>query len=210
MYGVALATVLAGGFSAPAWDDGDGTRRSLEELKRSVEKLRKEQHEQQVEGLEQTIKQLRSEKTDEKIDEVRRAVEERRREHRGAHHGPRFRMEGPWRFWMERGPSRFRMRGGPPRRPMPRAAAAPRHRAVVRVSLPANATLFANDREVPLAARQTTFVTPELEPGQPYYYDFRVRVKRDGQTMTRTKRVPVRPGSVVRLSYDEMTPAGGS
>ena len=209
MYGVALATVLAGGFSAPAWDDGDGTRRSLEELKRAVEQLRKAQHEQQVEGLKQTIQELRSEITDEKIDEVRRAVEERRREDRRARPGPRFWMEGPWRFRMERGPSRFRMRGGPPRRTMPRAAP-PGRRALVRVSLPANATLFANDREVPLAARQSTFVTPELEPGQPYYYDFRVRVKRDGQTMTRTKRVAVRPGAVVRLSYDEMTPAGGS
>src|SRR5215216_6356563 len=108
MYSVVMATVLSAGLTAPGWDDygSDGVRRSLEDLKRSVEQLRKEQHEQRVDELKQTIKELRSEKTDQRLEELRRSVEGLRR----GHHGH------PW--WV----------GPPARRLMPRAEAPPPNR----------------------------------------------------------------------------------
>ena len=82
----------------------------------------------------------------------------------------------------------------------------PPNRGGVLVSLPHNATLTANDQEVPVPRPDTLFLTPQLDPGRDYYYDFRVRVSRDGRAETRSKRVTVRAGSLTRLNYDEMTP----
>ena len=80
-------------------------------------------------------------------------------------------------------------------------------RALVVVSLPGGATLYANDQEVSVAGAITSFLTPELEPGKDYYYEFRVKVARAGESVTRTKRIPVRAGSVARLAFEDMTPA---
>ncbi len=187
MSGTMLSTVLAAGLTAQGWDgSGDGVRRSIEDLKRAVEQLRKQQHEQQVDELKQKISELRSEKTEQKIDALRRAVEGHHRHHpwmqywHHGHHG----HHGHW---------------------MPRAAGARPNRAVVAVSVPPGATLFANDKEIPVAHPGGEFLTPELERGRTYYYDFRVRVSREGKVETRTKRVSVSPGSVARLAYEDMT-----
>jgi hypothetical protein len=137
MAGTMLATMLAAGLAAQGWDgSGDGVRRSIEDLKRSVEQLRKQQQEQQVGELKQKISELRSERTDQKIDELRRILEERPRHHPWVVPGHR----GRWAGWMPRMPR------------MPRAAGAPPNRAVVRVSVPRGATLIANDREVPVSS----------------------------------------------------------
>ena len=88
-----------------------------------------------------------------------------------------------------------------------RVAGAPPNRAVVAVSVPPGATLFANDKEVPVTHPGGEFVTPELERGKTYYYDFRVKVSREGgRVETRTKRVSVSAGSVARLAYEDMAP----
>jgi len=193
MAGTMLATVLAAGLTAQGWDgSGDGVRRSIEDLKRSVEQLRKEQHEQQVSELKQKISELRSERTDLKIDELRRIVEGHHPHHpwvlpwQHGHHGH-------WGGWMPR---------------MPGAAGALPNRAVVRVSVPPGATLVANDREIPVSSPGSAFVTPVLERGKTYYYDFRVKVARGGRVESRTKRVSVSAGSVARLAFEDMTPAG--
>jgi len=187
-----LATVLAAGLTAQSWDgSGDGARRSIEDLKRAVEHLRKEQHEQQVDELKLKISELRSEKIEQKIDDLRRAVE--------GHHGHHPHML-PWHHG-------HHGHHGASGRWMPRVGGAPPNRAVVAVSVPPGATCFANDKEIMVPPPGGEFVTPELERGKTYYYDFRVKLSRDGRAETRTKRVSVSAGSVARLAYEEMTPA---
>jgi uncharacterized protein (TIGR03000 family) len=70
--------------------------------------------------------------------------------------------------------------------------------------VPAGAAVYANDQEMPVTSPVLSFVTPELEPGRDYYYDFRVVASRDGKTVTRVKRVTVHPGEVVRMAYADM------
>jgi len=184
MSGIMLATVLTAGLSAQTWyGDGGATNRALEELKRAVEHLRKEQHQQRVEDLKQKASELRSEKLEQKLDELRRDV-------RGFHGLPPHHLPG----WHHAHPGW-----------MPPADRGPPNRALVRVSLPPGATLLANDVEVAVPPPGTPLLTPELEPGKAYHYDFRVRVSRDGQVVTKTKRVAVSAGSVARLAYEDMT-----
>src|SRR2546423_26482 len=151
MSGTMLATVLAAGLTAQSWDgSGDGVRRSIEDLKRAVEQLRKEQHEQQVDELKQKISELRSEKTEQKIDALRRAVEGHHWHHprmlpwHHGHHG----YHGAAGWWM------------------PRVGGAPPNRAVVAVSAPPGATCFANDKEIIVPHPGGEFLTPELERGK--------------------------------------------
>src|SRR5207248_2261685 len=144
----------------------------------------------QVDELKQKISELRSERLEQKIDNLRRAVEGHHRHH-------------PWmQYWHHGHHGHY----GHPGWRMPRAAAAPPNRAVVAVSVPPGATLFVNDKEIPVAHPGGEFLTPELEGGKKYYYDFRVKVSREGRVETRAKRVSVSPGSVVRLAYEDMTP----
>jgi len=77
-------------------------------------------------------------------------------------------------------------------------------RATISLQLPVGAVLFANDRAIPLLSSTGSFVTPPLEPGKDYYYDFKVNVLQDGKTVTRIKRVTVHAGEVVRLGYEDM------
>jgi uncharacterized protein (TIGR03000 family) len=53
-----------------------------------------------------------------------------------------------------------------------------------------------------------TFVTPDLEPGQTYSYLFRAEAEREGQTVTRTRRVLVRAGEEFRVDFSDMVTAG--
>jgi uncharacterized protein (TIGR03000 family) len=77
-------------------------------------------------------------------------------------------------------------------------------RATISLQFPAGAAFFVNDQAIPLLSPAASFVTPPLEPGRDYYYDFKVNVVQDGKTATRIKRVTVRAGAVVRLGYEDM------
>jgi uncharacterized protein (TIGR03000 family) len=63
------------------------------------------------------------------------------------------------------------------------------------VQLPADANLTVDGKQVPLTSETRTLVTPELKPGQDYHYTLRVSADRDGQLVTRMKRVTVRAGA---------------
>jgi len=74
-------------------------------------------------------------------------------------------------------------------------------RAKVIVELPKDATLSVDGRAVRNSTDATrTFSTPELTPGQDYFYELAAEVVRDGQKVTDTKRVIVRAGAEVRAS----------
>jgi uncharacterized protein (TIGR03000 family) len=75
------------------------------------------------------------------------------------------------------------------------------NRAKLIVELPADAKLYVDDRAIKNGANPRTFHTPELEPGQLYYYELRVEVMRDGKPVTESKRVIVKAGEVIRANF---------
>jgi uncharacterized protein (TIGR03000 family) len=69
------------------------------------------------------------------------------------------------------------------------------------IEVPGDAKLFIDDQPMKSGSTRRVFSTPELQPGQAYYYILRAEVVRDGQTITRTKRLIVRPGQEVRATF---------
>jgi len=151
-----------------------GVSQDLADLKRAIEELQKGQQQQQVDALKQTISELRQRLIEQKLDAIHRAVKELKEERASMKH-----------------PAIPVMPLAPPR-------------ALVHVRVPAGATLYANDQEIPLRSPSSVFVTPALEPGREYSYDFKVVARKEGKAVTRTKRVTIRPGTEVHLVYEDM------
>lgn len=189
-------TVLSPGGLSGGTAVGAGGPSELEELRREVRELRRDKTKQRVEHLKQTIEELRSGLILEKLNELRREIEELRG---GAGAGPRV-LPPP----LESG------EGGPlPELPPPEGSVRlqmlpPPLEGSVRLRVPADATLFVNGWQVPVTPE---FLVPALESGKVCSCDFKVVVVRGGKTMTRTRRLTVRSGEVVRLDYDDMTAA---
>jgi len=74
-------------------------------------------------------------------------------------------------------------------------------RARVTVTLPARAKLYVDGRPVQVSSSTRTFTTPRLDSDRTYYYEVRAEVLRDGVPYTEKKRVLVRAGADVRVSF---------
>jgi uncharacterized protein (TIGR03000 family) len=81
----------------------------------------------------------------------------------------------------------------------------PTARATVIVRLPVDARLFADGRQLTLTGTERKFVSPELPGGQEFMYRFRVEYERDGETLSVTKKVPVRAGALVTVEFADLT-----
>jgi uncharacterized protein (TIGR03000 family) len=81
------------------------------------------------------------------------------------------------------------------------ATASPAH---VTVRLPAEAQLNVHGVDCPLTSNTRTFDTPALAPGQDYFYVLQAKVLRDGQPVTRTRRVTFRAGERVTVSFENL------
>lgn len=73
---------------------------------------------------------------------------------------------------------------------------------VILVSLPADARLTVDGRPTTQTSASRSLVTPDLQPGYEYYYTLRAEIIRDGQAVTQTQRIAVRPGEESRVSFD--------
>lgn len=80
-------------------------------------------------------------------------------------------------------------------------------RATVLVRLPADAKLFADGRALTLTGAERKFVSPELPGDQEFVYQFRAEYERAGETVSVTKRVPVRAGATVSVEFVDLTAA---
>src|SRR5579875_1946977 len=80
----------------------------------------------------------------------------------------------------------------------------PTNKAKLVVELPANAKLFIDDKPMKVTSGLRSFNTPELEPGQAYYYMVRVETIRDGKPVSQTRRVIVRAGQIARADFKDM------
>jgi len=166
--------VLVAALSAGGPAPGQDVSQDLADLKRSVEELQKGQNQQQIDALKQTIGELRQRLIEQRLEALHRAVQE------------------------------LKAGGASMKHPAIRAMPLPPPRALVHVRMPAGAKFYANDREMPLLSPDTVFATPPLEAGKEYFYDFKVVARQEGKTVTRTKRVGIRPGMEVRLAYEDM------
>jgi uncharacterized protein (TIGR03000 family) len=72
------------------------------------------------------------------------------------------------------------------------------------VEVPAEAKLYIDDRPMKTPSSRRTFTTPNLQPGQAYYYIVRAELVRDGKPFSQTKRVIVRPGEEVTASFRDL------
>ena len=89
----------------------------------------------------------------------------------------------------------------------------PTARAAVVVKLPTDARLFADGRALNLTGAERKFVSPELPANQEFVYRFKAEYERDGETVSVTKKVPVRAGATVTVEFADLTaarPAGNA
>jgi uncharacterized protein (TIGR03000 family) len=77
-------------------------------------------------------------------------------------------------------------------------------RARLIVELPADAKLYIDGQAMKTTSALRSFNTPELEPGQLYYYEVKAEVLRDGKPVSQTKRVILKAGEVVRAGFTGM------
>ena len=81
-------------------------------------------------------------------------------------------------------------------------------RAVIRVTLPADAILTIDGDATKSTSADRTFVTPPLETGKDFHYDFKAEFVRGGQTVTVERQVAVRAGRETVVSLNP--PAGAA
>jgi uncharacterized protein (TIGR03000 family) len=70
--------------------------------------------------------------------------------------------------------------------------------------LPADAKLYVDDHLMKSTSSRRNFHTPELEPGPRYFYDVRIEMVRDGKTVTETRRVVLKAGQEVAVSFTNL------
>jgi uncharacterized protein (TIGR03000 family) len=78
--------------------------------------------------------------------------------------------------------------------------------AKLTVHLPADAKLFVDDIACPLTSETRSFDTPQLRPGQKFFYDMRAEVVRGGAPVSQTQRVVIEAGQQVSVTFPQLAP----
>ena len=69
------------------------------------------------------------------------------------------------------------------------------------VNLPADARLWVDAVECPLASSVRSFNTPALNIGTRYTYNIKAEIVRDGRTISETQRIILTPGQETRVDF---------
>jgi len=72
------------------------------------------------------------------------------------------------------------------------------------VALPSDAKLYFDGTPTRQTGTTRTFYTPPLAPGANYTYDLKAEVDRDGELLSQTQRVSVRPGQTTRVDFSTL------
>jgi uncharacterized protein (TIGR03000 family) len=67
-------------------------------------------------------------------------------------------------------------------------------RARIIIEVPADAKLWIDGQLMQANSAKRTYQTPDLQPGSTYFYDLKAEVIRDGQAVTQSQRIVLRPG----------------
>jgi uncharacterized protein (TIGR03000 family) len=76
------------------------------------------------------------------------------------------------------------------------------------IAAPAGVSVSFNGVTLNLKSAEQAFATPDLEPGASYSYKVEARAVRDGQTITRSRKVEVSAGQRVRVDFSELAATG--
>jgi uncharacterized protein (TIGR03000 family) len=76
--------------------------------------------------------------------------------------------------------------------------------ATVVVELPADARMMIDNTVSDLTSDSRMFVTPDLIPGQDYYYTIKAEVIRDGKKVSQSQKIFVRAGRTTRVEFGDM------
>jgi len=79
----------------------------------------------------------------------------------------------------------------------------PETSARLTIDVPADATVYIDERPTTTTSSQRTFTTPGLERGYRYYYTIRTEVVRNGTVFAGTQRVSFGAGDQVRVNFSE-------
>ncbi len=77
-----------------------------------------------------------------------------------------------------------------------------RNRAVLNVSVPADAKIYVNNQATASQGAQRRYISATLETGRRYSYNVRAEVQRDGKKVAQTKVVYVRAGQASNVRFD--------
>jgi uncharacterized protein (TIGR03000 family) len=77
--------------------------------------------------------------------------------------------------------------------------------ASIAVNVPAEAIVTIDGKATRSTSANRVFATPELNPGQVYYYTLTATVVRDGKTYASSEKVAVKAGETTTLSLDPTT-----
>lgn len=80
-----------------------------------------------------------------------------------------------------------------------------RERGIVIVRLPDDAKLFAEGKQLSLKSDVRRFVTPGIPSDRDAVYNLRVEYTRDGEVISRTKRVAIRAGETRTVEFTEQS-----
>lgn len=72
------------------------------------------------------------------------------------------------------------------------------------IDLPADAKLYVDGQLTTSTNENRAFTTPALQSGLTYYYDLKAEISRDGLTHTESKRVIVRSGDSIHMSFAQL------
>ncbi len=78
-------------------------------------------------------------------------------------------------------------------------------RATVIVRLPADAVLYADGTALKMTGTERKFITPELPAGMEFTYKFSAEYERNGEVVTVSKKVAVRPGNTSMVEFADLT-----
>ena len=73
----------------------------------------------------------------------------------------------------------------------------------IEVRVPAGAEIWFDDEKTVQAGTVRLFVSPPLPPGRDYTYEVRARWREDGSEVTQSRRVTVRAGQQVSVTFPE-------
>ena len=83
----------------------------------------------------------------------------------------------------------------------------PLTRALIIVSLPADAKLFVDSFPSTIGSNLRSFISPDLEPGKSFFYNLRLEVTRKDKTYVAEQKVYFQPGREVHVSFDSIETA---
>jgi uncharacterized protein (TIGR03000 family) len=85
--------------------------------------------------------------------------------------------------------------------PPPREKQDEQARARITVEVPADAKVYIDDQLMHSQSARRTYQTPDLQSGQFYFYDVRAEVIRNGQLVSQSQRIILRPGRASVASF---------